>query len=177
MASQRPTLPYQGAAVYYPSLRYARRSLLFLSPVLLFSTAIGAGALLTSRPGEVDFVFGLILFSLGMLGLGCFGLLYMPGATWLRLGASGITYCVGFSRRDLSWDRLLELRLLSMDRTVFAEVVIEVVPMPQAAEPIRRRPRRSAWKIDANLFGWSPDALAQEMDGWRARYITARASV
>ena len=158
-------------STYYPSLRHAGRLLLFLSLVLVASTAIGGSLLLRSSPGEVDFGFGLLLSALGLFGLTLLGLLYLPVATWLRVGGTGITYCVGFSRREMPWNRVRELRLLSVDRTLFGELVIEVISAPDAlVQQPHRRPR--SLKIDAKLFGWSADALAQEMDAWRARNVS-----
>ena len=156
-------LPESGKT-FYPNVLRAPRWLRFLF-VLLGLLGV-AGLEVVVRPvAPISVVFGLMIIAITGFGLTCLSLLYLPIATSLRISAEGITYTVSFWRRKFPWKQVRELRLVSADGPLFRDFSVEVVLATSARDRQRRR------TIDAQLFGWSADALVEEMDDWRARHV------
>jgi hypothetical protein len=159
MSSHAPiTLPYVSSRVYYPNPLKAPRWILAIFALfgLLVFAALG---ILRDPIMPISVLCGSVMLAVCGLGLLCLLLLYLPLATSLRIDSTGITYKVSFRRRRFEWRRVRELRLVSLDRTLLHHLRVEIILEPN------HQPSRQA--IDAQLFGWSPEALVEEMDGWR----------
>jgi hypothetical protein len=164
MASSRSIArPRERGKVFYPNLLKAPRRLQFLF-ALLGLLALGGLEIVLRPVAPISVVFGLVIVGITGFGLACLSLLYLPIATSLRISPQGITYTVSFWQRNFPWTHVRELRLISSDGPLFRDFCVEVVLTTGAMQRQRRR------TIDANLFGWSAEALVDEMDEWRARH-------
>lgn len=151
-------LPYAASSALYPNVLKAPRWVMAIFG--LFGLLIYVAVEMVLHPlMPLSILCGALMLAVSSLGLACLSLLYLPLATSLRIDSTGMTYRVCFRRQRIAWGQVRELRLVSLDRALVHHLRVEIVMKP-TDQPARR-------SIDAQLFGWSPEALVEELDGWR----------
>jgi hypothetical protein len=135
--------------------------------------AVGIAGLWSIRHQE-----GLATVWVAIILVGGFGafagvLPLLPGASYLRLDATGFTYCAAFFSVDVAWREVAEFGVIPKDAGhAYATVGFNFVPT-YTKNAAGRELTKSINGWEGGLpatYGKRPDELAELMNEWRRRF-------
>ena len=150
------TEPEQDSLRLKPS--NTRSAILFIAMLVWF----GIGAY---RFAEVGGILWLALALVGLTGALVYGVMLLPGSSYLQASPEALTICTAFRKRTYAWK---EIDSFSVENILNKRVVKYELHLQHAGDSSDDRRLREETLPDT--YGLSPEELAKRLNDYRRRY-------